>query len=319
MQARTQQVIAVVLLCLLVGVGSREAAAQAKYRLSSADPATRAGVSELTFFPKLRQMTYQLRIWLSENFSGKGPHLVLSLGEDSGRSPDINGDRVVNNYDFIDNVLPIADVSNAKGPRYRGEGNVYLANFQLAIARGGAEVKVVSGNVGTVNSGMQAVFGQYNKVCGYDDRYICIPLDTLAPGDYTVSWRHPKVGAQTVASFTLSGPGGAAGWVEHIKAGLPFKVVFDVASQKFRDTDRMGEVNPLGTIKAGETYTVAFAPQTGWTATGYNKASGGVGTWAYQPGSPDSHEVDIWGRVFKFSDTGEVFDLQQGLVGHLAR
>ncbi len=319
MHGTIPRAIVIVFLCVLGAGVSREAGAQAKYRLSSADPGVRAGVTDLTFYPKLRQMAYQLRIWVDENFSGKGPHLLLAFGEDGGRSPDINGDRAVNYYDFIDNVLPIADVSNAKGNRYRGEGNVYLANFQLAISRGGTDVKVVSGNLGTVNNGMQAVFGQYNKVCTYDDRYVCIPLNASAFGNYTVSWRHPKVGTQVVATFVLSAPGGAVGWVEHLKSGMPFKVVFDVAPQKFRDTDRLGEVNPLGTIKGGETYTVTYAPPTGWTATGYNKGTGSVGTWTYQPGSPDSHDLDIWGRIFKFSDSGEVFDIQQGLVGHLTR
>ena len=65
-------------------------------------------------------------------------------------------------------------------------------------------------------------------------------------------------------------------WLNRIKSGQPFKVVFDVASKKFKDTDRMGAVNPMGTLKAGETYTVVFSDANGWAVTGYNKGTGGL-------------------------------------------
>lgn len=323
--------------------GAHEASADNKYKLTSKDPTAKIsteGVS-LDFYPNLRQMVYRVHLIYEDNFYKKGPHLLISFDGDGGRSRDINSDGAVNYYDFIDNILPIADTSNAKSNRYKGEGNVYLTNFQLIVAKGGVSVKTVAGNLGTVNSGMQSVFGQHNKACSDDDRYICMPLDPLGPGDYTIAWNHPKVGNQVVAAFTLSGPAGATAagcvdsgsggsmssggggvysdWIGHLKSGKTVKVVLDVAPRKFQDTASMGAVNPMGTIKGGETYAVFYSPSGGWSATGYNKGTGGSGTWVYQPGTPDNHDLDIWGHIFKFSDNGEVFDLQHGLVGHLEK
>jgi len=73
----------------------------------------------------------------------------------------------------------------------------------------------------------------------------------------------------------------------------------------------------MGTLKGGENYRVVYNGAAGWAVTGYNKGTGGVGTWTYQPGRPEDHDLDLWGRMFKFSDNGEVFDFQYGLVGHV--
>lgn len=344
--------LASVFLMLVWFVGAREAMAENKYKLTSKDPTAKVDVEgvSLDFYPNLRQMAYRFHLYYDDNFYKKGPHLMISFDGDGNRSRDINSDGAVNYYDFIDNILPIADVSNAKSNRYKGEGNVYLTNFQISVLKGAGAVKTVSGNLGTVNNGMQSVFGYTNKVCGDDDRYICIALDPLGPGDYAIAWNHPKVGSQVVATFTLSGPGGVVApvcveaggggmagggsgrlmnremeapfysdWVGHLKSGKTVRVVLDVATRKFQDTPNMGAVNPMGTIKGGETYTVFYNPSGGWSATGYNKGTGGPGTWVYQPGTPDNHDLDIWGHIFKFSDTGEVFDLQHGLVGHMEK
>lgn len=107
-------------------------------------------------------------------------------------------------------------------------------------------------------------------------------------------------------------------WLNRIKSGQPFKIILDVAARKFQDTDRMGATNPMGTIKAGETYTAVFSEANGWAVTGHNKGTGASGTWTYQQGRPEEHDLDVWGHIFKFSDNGEVFDLQHGLVGRLA-
>lgn len=312
----------IVLLCLGLIAATSGFCADNKYKLSTSDPAGKQDYSgSIDFFPVIQKMTYNFRVFYNDNFYKKGPHLLFYFSDHSRKSPDINGDGAVNNYDFIDSILPIADVTNVKGLRYKGEGNAYLRNFQFTISKDGRDVKTVSGNFGTVNSGMQLVFGQYNRACSDDDRYICLPVDMAGPGGYAVSYFHPKLGRHTIATFSVIDPAqpSTANWIDHIKSGKPFRVVFDVAPKKFQDTDRMSAVNPMGTIKGGETYSVVYNSNSGWTATGYNKGTGSSGSWAYEPGSPDNHEIDIWGRVFRFSDNGEVFDIQHGLVGHLAK
>ncbi|MBF0328490.1 MAG: hypothetical protein HQL10_04995 [Nitrospirae bacterium] len=315
---------AAVFLCIGLLLTASNSFGENKYKLSTTDPGTKQQYDgSIDFYPTIQKMVYHLRVFYNDNFYRKGPHLLFSFEGDWNKSRDINGDGAVNYYDFIDSILPLADVSNAKGFKYKGEGNVYLRDFKFILAKDGLDVRTISGNVGTVNSGMQYVFGQYNKACADDDRYLCIPVDAAGPGNYTVSYQHPKLGRQTIGVFSVIDPnqimGGSYNWVEHIKSGRQFKVVFDAASKKFQDTDRMGAVNPMGTIKGGETYTVVYDRHNGWTATGYNKGTGGFGSWTYQPGSPENHELDIWGRVFKFSDNGEVFDIQHGLVGRLIK
>ncbi|TAN45377.1 MAG: hypothetical protein EPN22_03065 [Nitrospirae bacterium] len=318
-----RNILAAAFLCIGLLITMQDAFADDRYKLSTSDPTGKLVDGSIYFYPAIQRMVYQTRVFYNDNFYRKGPHMLFAFDGDHGKSRDINGDGRVNYYDFIDSVLPLADVSNAKGYKYNGEGNVYLKDFRFIVSKDGMDIRTIPGNLGVVNSGMQSVFGQYNKACADDDRYLCIPVDAAGPGNYTVSYQHQKLGRHTIGNFTLTDPnqlmGGCCNWVEHIKSGRQFRVVFDVAPKKFQDTDRMGGTDPMGTIKGGETYSVVYNGYNGWTATGYNKGTGGPGSWTYQPGIPENHELDIWGRIFKFSDNGEVFDIQHGLVGHLTK
>jgi hypothetical protein len=111
----------------------------------------------------------------------------------------------------------------------------------------------------------------------------------------------------------------SGGWVNYIKSGRAFKVIFDIAPSKFNDEGWLGANDPMGTLKGGETYTVFYNANTGWTVTGYNEGTGSVGTWTYKEISPDNYQLNLWGRVYSFNDKGDVFDLEYGLVGHLSR
>ncbi|MDP2276831.1 MAG: hypothetical protein Q8K51_01270, partial [Nitrospirota bacterium] len=104
----------------------------------------------------------------------------------------------VNYYDFIDSILPIADISNAKGSRYNGEGNVYLKDFQFIITKDGTVVKTVAGNFGVISSSMNWADFSYHK--GDDKGALFVD----APGTYTISYFHPNLGSKTIATFTLS-------------------------------------------------------------------------------------------------------------------
>jgi len=108
-------------------------------------------------------------------------------------------------------------------------------------------------------------------------------------------------------------------WPERIKSGRPFKVVLDVAPSIFDDSAWTGNwrTDQMGTIKGGETYTLTYKPGS-WAASGFNEGTGRTGTWTYRYGDPDAHQIDLWGRVFKFDKEGLVYDQDYGLVGHLS-
>jgi hypothetical protein len=108
-------------------------------------------------------------------------------------------------------------------------------------------------------------------------------------------------------------------WLDAIRSGRPFQVVFDVAPSKFNDQGWLGEgKDPMGTLKGGETYSVVYRPP-GWTVTGFNEGTNGLGTWAHEGMQPEAHLLNLWGRGYAFSRNGEVFDFDYGLVGHLRR
>lgn len=96
------------------------------------------------------------------------------------------------------------------------------------------------------------------------------------------------------------------GWREKILSGTPFKVVFKPNTPN------------MGTLKAGQTYTVYYR-NGGFTCSGYNIAAGTNVTVTYSNANPAQDRISLWGRVFTYNkDNGEVFDPQYGLVGHLS-
>lgn len=110
-------------------------------------------------------------------------------------------------------------------------------------------------------------------------------------------------------------------WPLYILSGKGFKVVFDVSPSLFDDSQYTGDwkTDPMGTIRGGDTYTLNYNVNNGWTATGYNEGAKRTGSWTYQYGDPNRFELDIWGRVYKFDAEGNVYDPQYGLVGHLIK
>ena len=118
--------------------------------------------------------------------------------------------------------------------------------------------------------------------------------------------------------LVMAGTAPKASWAEIIGSGKPFRVVFDVAPQKFDDSGWLGDKDPMGTLKGGEAYTVQFSPSTReWKVTGFNEGTGGFGTWTYQGSSPDNCQLNLWGRVYLFTPEGRVIDQDYGWVGHL--
>lgn len=183
------------------------AVAWEKLVLSSSDPTAVKWESgkTYTFYTKIQDMSYSLVAYYENDYQNKGPHLLFTFNDEWSKSPDINSDGSVNYYDFIDSILPIADFSNAKGSKYDGEGNVYLKDFQFTITKDGTVVKTVTGNFGVVSSSMTWADFTYQH---NDDKGAMIGgLIVDAPGTYTVSYSHPKLGSKNIASFTLSEPG----------------------------------------------------------------------------------------------------------------
>ena len=171
-----------------------------KLKLLSSDTAAVKWASEktYTFYTKIQGMTYALTVFYNHNYREKMPYLLFQFSDEGGKSPDINSDGAVNYYDFIDSILPIADISNAKGSRYNGEGNVYLKDFQFIITKDGTVVKTVVGNFGVISSSMNWADFSYHK--GDDKGALFVD----APGTYTISYFHPNLGSKTIATFTLS-------------------------------------------------------------------------------------------------------------------
>jgi hypothetical protein len=123
-----------------------------------------------------------------------------------------------------------------------------------------------------------------------------------------------------VSSFLLAGCT-SVHYAKRIQAGDEFQVNFNRTADKFDDAIYTGDSNtdPMGTIKGGEVYAVRYDSSTGkWTATGFNQWRRSIATYTYPNGSPEAGEFNIWGRVFKFSEKGEVFDPAYGFVGHLS-
>ena len=108
-------------------------------------------------------------------------------------------------------------------------------------------------------------------------------------------------------------------WVDLIHSGKPFHVSFDVAPSKFNDEGWQGpNQDPMGTLKGGENYLIVYNSSIQeWKVSGFNEGTGGVGTWMYKGGTPESCQLNLWGRLFMYTKEGKIIDLDYGWVGHL--
>ena len=105
-------------------------------------------------------------------------------------------------------------------------------------------------------------------------------------------------------------------WAQFIESGKPFVVNFDVAS--FDDEGWKDDKDPMGTLKAGEKYTVTYtASSQNWTVAGYNERTKGKFSTSYKRYKPTDGYLNLWGRVYTFKESGAVLDKDYGFVGHL--
>ncbi len=114
-------------------------------------------------------------------------------------------------------------------------------------------------------------------------------------------------------------PDGA--FIKRIERGEAFFVLFDQTINKFNDSIYTGDwrTDPLGTLKGGQTYRVVYkAKGQRWIVTGFNQETGTVLTATYYNADLAKHEISLWGRLFHFTESGDVLDLQYGLVGHIS-
>jgi len=112
-------------------------------------------------------------------------------------------------------------------------------------------------------------------------------------------------------------PSSLAAWINWIESGNEFFVTLD--ANKVDDSGWTGtwQTDPLGTIKAGETYTLRYANDK-FTATGFHEKSGVRETHSSSGIWPRDSHFAIWGRTFTFDGKGRVWDQDYGIVGTLS-
>lgn len=107
--------------------------------------------------------------------------------------------------------------------------------------------------------------------------------------------------------------------IQKLMNGQTITVVFDTALQKMNDMGWKGDHNdPLGAVLAGNQYNVNFIKSAGsWRVKGIHEQFNAIRTTMNLSGDPRDHQLNIMNHIFYFSDNGDVFDLQYGLVGHI--
>jgi len=122
----------------------------------------------------------------------------------------------------------------------------------------------------------------------------------------------------TAGSKTLERHRGSQWWIEYIRSGRPFKVVFDKTYDKFDDSGYTGswETDPMGNLKGGESYVVVYKDGK-FKCKGYNERTGKIETFVYSNADPRDNQISLWGRVYAFDGKGNVYDRDYGLVGKL--
>ncbi len=93
----------------------------------------------------------------------------------------------------------------------------------------------------------------------------------------------------------IDGMGGVS-IINHIKSGKSFTVTFDKVGSKFNDSGWEGNTDPMGTLKAGETYQVTYSSGK-YTTRGFNESTNSVISATYGNANPDKGKISLWGRV----------------------
>lgn len=107
-----------------------------------------------------------------------------------------------------------------------------------------------------------------------------------------------------------------ANLIDRIKSTHKFTVAFDQVGTKFNDSSWTGDSDPMGTLKAGETYHVTFTGGN-FATRGFNETRKGEVIATYSNANLDDGKISLWGRVYTFDENGHVFDPVYGLVGTL--
>jgi len=112
-------------------------------------------------------------------------------------------------------------------------------------------------------------------------------------------------------------PSSLAAWIDWIESGNEFYVTLD--ANKVDDSSWTGnwQTDPLGTIKAGETYMLRYANDK-YTATGFHEKSRLRETHSASGIQPQDSHFSIWGRTFTFDGKGTVWDQDYGIIGSIS-
>lgn len=95
---------------------------------------------------------------------------------------------------------------------------------------------------------------------------------------------------------TAAPPTAPGAWTAHIKSGATFWIAFN----------GVVKAGAWGTVKTDGVYKFQWNARSGFTATGFNLGSRGVGSWTYKNADPDKGQVSLWGGVYSFDQDGKV-------------
>jgi hypothetical protein len=182
--------------------------------------------------------------------------------------------------------------------------NEKCASSSLGIRKKGAhEIKT-----GRNDSYNQIDSGDENKYSRNLSKFTCVNPD----------WKNAKMDDElNINNDETNGfEGNFFSWKAFILSHRKFLVKFEKTSDKFDDTKYLGAKDPMGTLKGGETYSVIYTSM-GFTCTGFNQATDSIGTWVYSNADPSKMKISLWGRVYDFTESGNVVDMEYGHVGYL--
>jgi hypothetical protein len=91
-------------------------------------------------------------------------------------------------------------------------------------------------------------------------------------------------------------------------------VTFDKVGDKFDDSGWTGNTDPMGALMAGQTYQVTYF-NGNYTTRGFNEGRKAVTNATYRNADISKGEISLWGRVYTYDNSGNVYDPQFGLVG----